>query len=61
MDLLRRFERRLRAAGFDDAQIGRCVASATADAGPLDVQQILGVEEARKEIMPVRSQEEKAQ
>jgi RNA polymerase sigma-70 factor len=53
-------ERRLRAVGFDDAQIARCVASATADAGPLDVQTILGVEPARKESPVVRSQEEKA-
>ena len=53
-------ERRLHAVGFDDAQIARCVASATADAGPLDVQTILGVEPGRKESPLVRSQEEKA-
>ena len=55
-----RAERRLRAVGFNDAQIARCVESATADAGPLDVQTILGVEPGRKESPLVRSQGEKA-
>ena len=53
-------ERRLRAIGLTDAQIARCVATATADAGPMDVQTILGVESPRKESPVVRSQEEKA-
>ena len=34
-------ERRLRAVGLTDAQIARCVVSATTDAGPLDVQTLL--------------------
>jgi RNA polymerase sigma-70 factor len=53
-------ERRLRAIGLTDAQIAGCVATATADAGPMDVQTILGVESPRKESPVVRSQEEKA-
>ena len=53
-------ERRLRAIGLTDAQIARGVATATADAGPMDVQTILGVESPRKESPVVRSQEEKA-
>jgi Fe2+ transport system protein FeoA len=53
-------ERRLRAMGLTDAQIAGCVATATADAGPMDVQTILGVESPRKESPVVRSQEEKA-
>ena len=52
--------RRLRAMGFSDAQIARCITTATADAGPLDVQTILGVDSGRKEVPVVRSQEEKA-
>lgn len=52
--------RRLRAMGFTDAQIARCITTATADAGPLDVQTILGVDSGRKEVPVVRSQEEKA-
>jgi len=53
-------ERRLRTIGLTDAQIAGCVATATADAGPMDVQTILGVESPRKESPVVRSQEEKA-
>ena len=53
-------DRRLRAIGLTDAQIDRCIATATADAGPLDVQTILGVDSGRKELPVVRSQEEKA-
>jgi hypothetical protein len=53
-------ERRLRAIGLTDAPNRRCVATATADAGPMDVQTILGVDSPRKESPVVRSQEEKA-
>ncbi|HKW01531.1 MAG TPA: sigma-70 family RNA polymerase sigma factor [Vicinamibacterales bacterium] len=53
-------ERRLHAIGLTDAQIALCVATATADAGPMDVQTILGVAPARKESPVVRSTEEKA-
>jgi RNA polymerase sigma-70 factor len=49
-------ERRLHAAGLSDAQIAQCIASTAEDAGPIDVQTIF----ARKESVPVRSQEEKA-
>ncbi len=50
-------ERRLRAeAGLNDAQIARCFEVATDDAGPLDVNELLGGPGGRKNAAPDRSQ-----
>ncbi len=54
-------ERRLREdAGLTDAQVARCVATASDDAGPLDVGTLLAEGAGRKESSPTRSMEEKA-
>jgi RNA polymerase sigma factor (sigma-70 family) len=49
-------ERQLREeAGLKDAQIAECFESAAEDAGPLDLQQMLGAAAGRKEAVPDRS------
>lgn len=48
-------ERQLREAGFTDAQMAECFEAAAEDAGPLDLKQMLGAAEARKESAPDRS------
>ena len=49
-------ERQLREdAGLSDAQIAECFESASEDAGPLDLRQMLGDEAARKKSAPDRS------
>lgn len=49
-------ERKLRdETGLNDAQIALCFASASEDAGPIDLDEILGAAAARKETAPDRS------
>ncbi len=48
-------ERQLREAGFTDAQMAECFESAAEDAGPLDLNEMLGSAKARKEPAPGRS------
>jgi RNA polymerase sigma-70 factor (ECF subfamily) len=47
-------------AGLDAAQIAACFASVAADAGPIDLGEILGERPGRKKPPPDRSQEERA-
>jgi hypothetical protein len=47
-------ERRLGEAGLSDAQIARCFATASQDAGPIDLDRMLAAA-GRKETAPDRS------
>lgn len=54
-------ERRLREdAGLSDEQIRQCIASVTADAGPMDLGVLLRADHGRKESARIRSKEEEA-
>jgi RNA polymerase sigma-70 factor (ECF subfamily) len=48
-------EAQLHAAGLTDDEIARCFACVMEDAGPLDLDEILGTADARKDSMPDRS------
>ena len=48
-------EAQLHAAGLNDHEIARCFACVMEDAGPLDLDEILGTADARKDSMPDRS------
>ena len=48
-------EEQLRAAGLNEDEIGRCFACVMEDAGPLDLEEILGTTDARKDSVPDRS------
>ena len=50
-------ERHLREReSLSDAQIADCLAAVTADTGTLDVSELLGRGEGRKEVVPERSE-----
>ena len=48
-------EAQLHASGLNDHEIARCFACVMEDAGPLDLDEILGTADARKDSMPDRS------
>jgi len=48
-------EAQLHAAGLNDNEIARCFVCVMEDAGPLDLNEILGTADARKDSMPDRS------
>ena len=48
-------EAQLHAAGLNDNEIARCFACVMEDAGPLDLDEILGTSDTRKDSMPDRS------